>query len=68
MCSTDAKAKSTCAVQCIAKKIPEANCITKTNPSKDPNPHQQEILDGAGRSTTIPFTMLNSGCFFKSLI
>lgn len=35
--------------------------IAKQTPKRDPKFHQEEILDGAGRSTNASLIILNSG-------
>lgn len=46
----------------MARNNPVAICTIKHKPSKDPKFHQEERLEGAGRSTKAPLAILKRGC------
>ncbi len=49
----------------MARKSPVAICITKHSPSIDPKFHQIERFLGAGRSTSLLFTIFRAGWDFR---
>lgn len=43
-------------------------CTARQTPRRDPKFHQEEILDGAGRSTNESLIILNSGWDLRMLV
>jgi hypothetical protein len=49
----------------MAKNSPVAIWVTKHNPRSDPNPHQLEMLAGAGKSIKALLIILIKGCWVR---
>lgn len=43
-------------------------CTARQTPRRDPKFHQEEILEGAGRSTNASLIILNSGWDLRMLV
>lgn len=52
----------------MARKRPVRICTARQIPRRDPKFHQEEILDGAGRSTNESLIILNSGWDLRMLV
>lgn len=52
----------------MARKRPVIICTARQTPRRDPKFHQEEILEGAGRSTNALLIILNSGWDLRMLV
>lgn len=52
----------------MARKRPVRICTARQTPSRDPKFHQEEMLDGAGKSMNESLIILNSGWDLRMLV
>lgn len=52
----------------MARNRPVRICTARHTASSEPKFHQEEMLEGAGRSMNVSFTILNRGWDFRMLV